>query len=134
MDANDNVQPKQTGSLPLYSKLPGGTPKWVIVVCCMVGSVVVPLYAALSPQLSELIKGATEARKSQAENERSALGTVLELVNTNVKQVYVLSTALETEQREKKLLSERVSELEKSDMLRDKAFEDCKLQLKLCQK
>lgn len=119
---------------PVPGKFPPGTPKWVLIVCCMVGSVIVPTFMALSPQLSELVEGATEARKVQAENERTALGTVLELVNTNTKQVYVLSAALEAEQQEKKLLTQRVTELEKTDMLNGRALEDCKTRLSLCKK
>lgn len=127
-----------TGASPnnriMLRNLPPGTPKWLLISCCVVGSVIVPSFMAFSPQLSELIKGATEVRKAQAENERTALGTVLDLVNTNTKQVYVLSAALEAEQREKKLLNERVTELEKSDLLHGKALEDCTMQLALCKK
>lgn len=111
---------------------PPGTPKWILIICCLVGSVVVPSFLAFSPQLSELIKGASEARKAQAENERTALGTVLELVNTNTKQVYVLSAALEAEQQEKKLLTQRVTELEKTDILNGRALKDCEAKLSLC--
>lgn len=113
-------------------KFPSGTPKWVLVACCVVSGVIVPTFLAFSPQLSELVKGATLARQAQADNERTALGTVLEMVNTNVKQVYVLSAALETEQQEKKILTQRVNDLEKSDLLRGRALEECQARLKLC--
>lgn len=116
----------------LPQKFPPGTPKWILVVGCMVGSVIVPTILALSPQFSELIKGATEARKAQAENERTALGTVLDLVNTNVKQIYVLSAALEAEQQEKKALTQRVTELEKSELMNGRALKDCESKLKIC--
>ena len=118
--------------LPDARKLPPGTPKWVLVACCVVSGIVVPSFIALSPQLSELIKGASEARKAQAENERTALGTVLELVNTNTKQIYVLSEALETLQQEKKALTQRVADLEHSEVLSGKALKDCQASLKLC--
>lgn len=118
--------------LPDARKLPPGTPKWVLVACCVVSGIVVPSFIALSPQLSELIKGASEARKAQAENERTALGTVLELVSTNTKQIYVLSEALETLQREKKALTQRVADLEHSELLNGKALKDCQASLKLC--
>lgn len=106
-------------------KLPAGTPKWIVILTCVVSSCIIPTFMAFSPQLSELIQGATEARKAQAENERTALGTVLELVNTSTKQVYILSQSLETERQEKKILSSRVSDLEHQA----KELEDCKLQL-----
>lgn len=118
--------------LPDARKLPPGTPKWVLVACCVVSGIVVPSFIALSPQLSELIKGASEARKAQAENERTALGTVLELVNTNTKQIYVLSEALETLQQEKKALTQRVADLEHSEVLNGKALKECQASLKLC--
>lgn len=114
-------------------KLPPGTPKWVLVLCCLVGSVAVPLYVTTRPELSELIKGASEARKSQADNERTALGTVLEIVNTNTRQVAVLSEQLENEQREKKFLTARVAELEKTDALNSRAVKDCEVRLKICE-
>lgn len=126
-----NEQDEQ-GELPSIRKLPPGTPKWVLVACCVVSGIVVPSFIALSPQLSELIKGASEARRAQQENERTALGTVLELVNTNTKQIYVLSEALETLQQEKKALTERVAELEKSELMNGKALKDCQASLKLC--
>lgn len=129
---NENSSTPTSGSSRLPQKFPPGTPKWVLIVACMVGSVIVPTVLALSPQLSELIKGATEARKAQAENERTALGTVLELVNTNVKQIYVLSAALEAEQQEKKALTGRVTELEKSELMNGRALKDCENKLKVC--
>lgn len=113
-------------------KLPPGTPKWVLVVCCVVSGVVIPAFMALSPQLSELIKTASQARQAQAENERTALGTVLDLVNTNIKQVYVLSAALEAEQKEKRTLTERVTELEKTMIQNGKALQDCENKLSIC--
>jgi hypothetical protein len=110
------------------TKLPAGTPKWVMVLCCVVSGVLIPALVAFSPQLSELVRGAMEVRKSQAENERTALGTVLQMVDTNTKQVYILTVALESEQREKKMLIERVTELEKDG----KELKDCQARLKLC--
>jgi hypothetical protein len=106
-------------------QLPADTPKWLIILSCMVSGCIIPAVMAFSPQLSELIHGATEARKAQAENERTALGTVLELVNTSTKQVYVLSQSLESERQEKKILASRISDLEREA----KKLEDCQLQL-----
>ena len=117
---------------PNLSKFPTGTPKWVLIVCCVVSSVLVPSILAFSPQLSDVIKGATEARRAQADNERTALGTLLDLVNTNMKQIYVLSAALEAEQQEKKELTARVTELEKTDLINARALKDCQASLKFC--
>lgn len=112
-------------------KLPSGTPKWVVVVACLVSGVVVPAALALSPHISEMIKGAIESKKSQADNERTALGTVLSMLETNTKQVYVLSAALETEQQGKKELTARVSDLEKVNIINSQALKDCEARLKL---
>lgn len=114
------------------AKLPNGAPKWVLIVCCLVGSAVVPAIMALSPQLTEVVKGAVQAKVAQTENERTALGTVLQLVNTTTAQVRVLSSALETEQFQKKALSDRVSELERSMTANAQALSDCQAHLKNC--
>lgn len=113
-------------------KLPPGTPKWILILCCVVSGVIVPSFLAFSPQLSEVIQGATEVRRAQAENEKTALGTVLELVNTNMRQIYILSEALSKEQEEKKELVKRVTELEKTVLASGTALKDCEVRLKLC--
>jgi len=120
-----------TTRVPNY-RLPPGTPKWILGLCCVVSGVIVPSFLAFSPQLSEVIKGASEARKAQAENERTALSTVLELVNTNIKQIYILSEALTKEQEEKQELVKRVTDLEKAVLSNGNALKECEAKLRLC--
>lgn len=113
-------------------KLPPGTPKWVLIFCVVVSGVIVPSLLAFNPQITEIIRGVSEAGKVRAENEKTALGTVLELVSTNTKQILVLTEALEVLQQEKKALAARVAELEKSELLNGRALLDCQAKLKLC--
>lgn len=128
---DDNSSEIRPTKLSNY-RLPPGTPKWVLGLCCVVSGVIVPSFLAFSPQLSEVIKGVSEARKAQAENERTALGTVLDLVNTNMKQIYILSEALTREQNEKRELSKRVTDLEKVVLMNGDALKDCEARLKVC--
>lgn len=118
----------------MHSKPGSSVPKWVIIICCLVGSAVVPLFMALSPHFSELIKGAVQAKVAQTENEKTALGTILQLVNTTTTQVRVLSSALETEQGQKKTLSDRVTELERLMIANGQALSDCEQHLRNCEK
>jgi hypothetical protein len=106
-------------------RFPRGTPRWVLVVCCLVGSTVIPLLIALSPQFTQLINKASEAQRSQAENEKTALGAILNIVATNNQQISVLNTALEIEQKKGFALSSRISELEKVNLSQQSASEDC---------
>jgi len=128
---NDETSEVTAAKLPPY-RLPPGTPKWILILCCVVSGVIVPSFLAFSPQLSEVIQGATEARRAQAENEKTALGTVLELVNTNIRQIYILSEALSREQEEKKELAKRVTDLERAVQTHNNALKDCEAKLKLC--
>jgi hypothetical protein len=97
--------------------IPRGTPKWILGLCGVTVGALVPLVTALLPPVNEYIKGnnaarfqqlklETELESQKAANEATALGTILQMVDT-------LRTALATEQAQNRTLTEALETCKK---------------------
>jgi len=102
------------------------SPRWVIVVCCLVGSAIIPLLVALSPQLTKLTESAIQSQIARDDNEKTALGAILNLTAINTKQIVILSEALDEEQKAGREAFIRITQLEKDG-------KDCAQNLGVCE-
>lgn len=119
----------------LLEKIPKGTPIWAIGVTTVLVAITVSLvtvYIVLRPEVQSMLKNKYEMSLKEAEVEKSAVQTIMNMVKVNVTMLSQQTEMLKNEQHRSNELEKRVKDIENKLEHTDHLLGECRSKLKLC--